>query len=287
MFADNLFALGATGFLAIAFVGLCVGSFLNVVIYRLPVMMNREWTEFAHSHLEEQKDAQVPSGKFNLAIPRSRCPKCNTLISMKHNVPVLSWLLLRGRCSACSTPISSRYPLIEALTGIMSITVIGVFGFTAFGLAALLFTWALIAATFIDFDTKLLPDQITQPLTWAGLLLALAGIGLVPLHTAVIGATLGYLFLWSVYWAFKLLTGKEGMGYGDFKLFAAIGAWQGWEMLPGVILIASVTGLIYAVSNILLKRSDRAEPIAFGPYLAIAGWLCLIFRDQVQQFFFA
>ena len=290
MFADNLLALGATGLLALAFVGLCVGSFLNVVIYRLPVMMNREWTEFARSHLAEQEEARnagvsEPEGVFNLAVPRSRCPKCNAQIGILQNIPVFSWLLLRGRCNNCGAPISVRYPLVELLTGVMSLAVIGVYGFTPLGFATLFFTWALIAATFIDFDTKLLPDQITQPLVWAGLLLALSGMGLVPLAHAVVGAAVGYLFLWSIYWAFKLLTGKEGMGYGDFKLFAAIGAWQGWAILPGAILIASASGLIYALTNIALRRSERSEPIAFGPFLAVGGWVCLVFRDTVLSLF--
>lgn len=289
MFVANLFALGTTGFLLVAFIGLCIGSFLNVVVYRLPIMLNRDWTEFAKEHLAEQSDdpsaASQPSEPFNLAVPRSRCPSCNELISAWQNIPLVSWILLRGRCKNCSNPISGRYPLVELLTGCMSLGVIGIFGFTTLGLGALLFTWVLIAATFIDFDTQLLPDQLTLPLVWLGLLINLNGNGIVSLHDAVIGAVAGYLFLWSTFWAFKLIRGKEGMGYGDFKLYAAIGALMGWQVLPAVILIASVVGLIFALVSIALRRSTSGQAFAFGPYLAIAGWVCLIFRDTVLAAF--
>ena len=235
MFVDNLFALGTTGFLMVAFIGLCVGSFLNVVVYRLPVMLNRDWTQFAKEHLAELDEAATTpepesTETFNLAVPRSRCPSCNTLISAWQNIPVISWILLRGRCKNCASPISARYPLVELLTGCMSIGVIGTFGFTTLGLGCLLFTWVLIAATFIDFDTQLLPDQLTLPLVWLGLLINLNGNGIVTLQAAVIGAVAGYLFLWSTFWAFKLIRGKEGMGYGDFKLYAALGALMGWQV---------------------------------------------------------
>lgn len=293
MFVENLFALGTTGFLMVAFIGLCVGSFLNVVVYRLPIMLNRDWTEFATEHLAEQTQQQAapnsvneqPTEPFNLAVPRSRCPSCNNLISAWQNVPVVSWLLLRGRCKNCANPISARYPLVELLTGCMSLGVIGTFGFTALGLGALIFTWVLIAATFIDFDTQLLPDQLTLPLVWLGLLINLNGNGIVSLQDAVIGAVAGYLFLWSTFWAFKLIRGKEGMGYGDFKLYAAIGALMGWQVLPATILIASVVGLIFALASIALSRSTSTQAFAFGPYLAIAGWVCLIFRDTVLAVF--
>lgn len=293
MFVDNLFALGTTGFLMVAFIGLCVGSFLNVVVYRLPIMLNRDWTQFATEHLAEQSgqpetdlhNKTQTDEPFNLAVPRSRCPNCNELISAWQNIPLVSWILLRGRCKNCANPISVRYPLVELLTGAMSLGVIGTFGFTTLGLAALLFTWILIAVTFIDFDTQLLPDQLTLPLVWLGLLINLKGNGIVSLEDAVIGAVAGYLFLWSTFWAFKLIRGKEGMGYGDFKLYAAIGALMGWQVLPAVILIASVVGLIFALVSIALSRSTSAQPFAFGPYLAIAGWVCLIFRDTVLAVF--
>lgn len=278
----------------VAFIGLCVGSFLNVVVYRFPIMLNRDWTEFAHEHLAEHaaeeglSDApkeSPPAEPFNLAVPRSRCPSCNNLITAWQNIPVVSWLVLRGRCKNCANPISARYPLVELLTGCMSIGVIGTFGFTALGLGALIFTWVLIAATFIDFDTQLLPDQLTLPLVWLGLLINLNGNGIVSLQDAVIGAVAGYLFLWSTFWAFKLIRGKEGMGYGDFKLYAAMGALMGWQVLPAVILVASVVGLIFSLISIARSRSTSAQAFAFGPYLAIAGWVCLIFRDTVLAVF--
>ncbi len=290
-FLQNLLLLGPTGLFAVIFLGLCVGSFLNVVIYRLPVMLNRDWTAFAKEHLaaldgtSTQETTTTPEDTFNLAVPRSRCPGCGKLITAWQNIPVISWLVLRGRCHNCKNKISIRYPGIELLSGIMSLVVIGCFGFTWLGLAALVFTWCLIAATFIDFDTQLLPDQITLPLLWLGLLVNLSGQGIVPLPTAVIGAVAGYLFLWLTFWGFKLLTGKDGMGYGDFKLLAALGAWMGWQVLPGILLIASVVGLLYALAGLALKHLGKGQAIAFGPYLAIAGWVCLIFRDNVLALF--
>jgi leader peptidase (prepilin peptidase) / N-methyltransferase len=261
------------------FFGLAVGSFLNVVILRLPKMMERQWrAECA----ELAESASVPEKKFNLAVPRSSCPACGHGITALENIPVLSYLALKGKCSACKAPISPRYPLIEALTGVLSGYVVWRFGFNAAALGALVFVWAMIALAFIDFDTFFLPDDITLPLLWGGLLLNLFG-AFTDLQSAVIGAVCGYLALWSVYWAYKLATGKEGMGYGDFKLLAAIGAWLGWKMLPLVILLSSVVGAVIGISLIALARQGREVPIPFGPYLAIAGIIALLHGDAINQ----
>lgn len=288
---ETLLTFGWLGLVAALWVALCVGSFLNVVIYRLPVMLNRQWQADAREFLE-QPAADAPTDEpFNLAVPRSRCPACGAQIKAWQNIPVLSWLLLRGRCGNCSTQISARYPAIELLTGLATLVVLNVYGFTWLGLAAALFTWVLIAATFIDFDTQLLPDQLTLPLLWLGIIVNMSnGFGagsIVDLHSALIGAMAGYLFLWGTYWAFKLITGKEGMGYGDFKLLAAIGAWLGWQIIPGAILIAAITGLLYAMVGSLRGRREAGKPIAFGPFLAVAGWVCLVNRDTVLSFFAA
>ena len=291
MSLELLTVYGWQGLALFLWIGLSVGSFLNVVIYRLPVMLERDWAEQARSILDPQATPTDLSVKpaddnsFNLMVPRSRCPECSHQITALENIPVLSWLFLRGKCSSCKTAISLRYPAIELLTAICSAVMIAMFGFTWFGLLALGFTWILIAATFIDYDTTLLPDQLTYPLLWMGLLANGFFVGIVPLQDAVAGAIAGYLFLWSVYWAFKLLTGKEGMGYGDFKLFAALGAWMGWQVLPSIILIAASIGLLYALLRILTARQTSQDPIAFGPFLAIAGWVTLIFRDNVLSVF--
>lgn len=280
---EQLTAYSWQGVVLLVWLALSVGSFLNVVIYRLPVMLEREWRAQAREILGSAGEpADEP---FNLMVPRSRCPNCEQQIKAWQNIPVLSWLILRGKCASCTTPISFRYPGIEILTMLASIAIIATFGFTWFGLAASLCTWMLIALTFIDFDTKLLPDQITYPILWLGLIANGFLQGLVPLHDAIVGAMAGYLFLWSVYWAFKLLTGKEGMGYGDFKLFAALGAWLGWQALPSIILIAAATGLIYALSRIFTAQQESSEPIPFGPFLAVAGWVTLLFHDNVLSVF--
>ena len=280
---EQLTAYSWQGVVLLVWLALSVGSFLNVVIYRLPVMLEREWRAQAREILGSAGEpADEP---FNLMVPRSRCPNCEQQIKAWQNIPVLSWLILRGKCASCTTPISFRYPGIEILTMLASIAIIATFGFTWFGLAASLCTWMLIALTFIDFDTKLLPDQITYPILWLGLIANGFLQGLVPLHDAIVGAMAGYLFLWSVYWAFKLLTGKEGMGYGDFKLFAALGAWLGWQALPSIILIAAATGLIYALSRIFTAQQQSSEPIPFGPFLAVAGWVTLLFHDNVLSVF--
>ncbi|HEX7036056.1 MAG TPA: A24 family peptidase [Pseudomonadales bacterium] len=279
---DTLLSYGWLGLLLAVWIGLCAGSFLNVVIYRLPVMLERQWQAEAREILN--LPAPADSAPFNLMVPRSRCPQCEAPIRAWQNIPVLSWLVLRGRCAACSARIPVRYPLVEALTALCSIVVLALFGYGWLGLAALAYTWVLIAVTFIDFDTQLLPNELTLPLVWLGLLTNAIG-GFVDLHSAVFGAVAGYLFLWSTYWGFKLLTGKEGMGYGDFKLLAAIGAWLGWQVLPATVLIAAGVGLIYALGASVAGKRGRGQPIPFGPFLAIAGWVCLIQRDTVIDSF--
>ncbi len=247
--------------------GLMVGSFLNVVIHRLPKIMERDWQLQC---AELRGDAPPAQETFNLALPRSRCPACAHPISALENIPLLSYAYLRGKCAACGTRISPRYPLIEALSGLAGAYAALHFGFGLAALAAMLFLWSLIALSFIDFDTQLLPDSITLPLVWAGLLVNLAGT-YTDLASAVIGAAAGYLSLWSVYWGFKLATGKEGMGFGDFKLLAAVGAWLGWQMLPFVVLASSFVGAVFGITLMLLAKRGRNVPIPFGPYLAVAG----------------
>ncbi|GAB4177718.1 MAG: A24 family peptidase [Wenzhouxiangellaceae bacterium] len=266
---------------AVAVLGLMVGSFLNVVILRYPRRLMHQWKDQCRQLLElEPCDAPTPPG---IVSGRSRCPSCGHSIRAFDNIPLLSWLMLRGRCRHCQAPISWRYPLVEALTAVLSVIVVWQLGPGAQGLAALLLTWALIAAAGIDFDYQLLPDQITIPLLWIGLLLNIQGL-FVELPSAVIGAVAGYLVLWAVFHLFRLLTGKEGMGYGDFKLLAAIGAWFGWQVLPSVILLASLVGAVTGIVLIVVRRGSRNVPIAFGPYLAAAGWLMLFFRDPAAAF---
>jgi leader peptidase (prepilin peptidase)/N-methyltransferase len=253
-------------------VGLLVGSFLNVVIYRLPKMMDRDW----RVHCAELRGEVLPEQeRFSLAWPGSRCPACGHAITAMENVPVLSWLFLRGRCSACRQPISSRYPLVEAISGLLCAFAAFHFGYGWAAAGAMFLIWCLIALTCIDLDTLLLPDSITLPLLWAGLLFNLFGT-FADLHSAVIGAASGYLSLWLVYWGFKLTTGKEGMGYGDFKLLAALGAWFGWQMLPLTILLSSLLGAVVGIAMIVVAKRGRSVPIPFGPYLAAAGGLALV-----------
>ena len=277
-------------------IGLMVGSFLNVVIYRLPIMMEREWREqsaelnAAPSPAPAASAARSPGAeRFDLSTPRSACPTCKTPIKPVHNIPVLSWLALRGRCAACRAPISMRYPAVELTTGLLSAWTAWHFGFGATAFCAVAVTWALIALTGIDIDHQLLPDSITLPLLWAGLLAAItigptlgAALPVSP-KDAIIGAAAGYLSLWTVFHAFRLLTGKEGMGYGDFKLFAALGAWMGWKILPLVILLAAGTGACLGVLMIVLRGRDRAAPMPFGPYLAAAGWLAMLYGPQLVE----
>ncbi|QBE62920.1 prepilin peptidase [Pseudoduganella lutea] len=263
-----------------AIFGLLVGSFLNVVIYRMPRMMQRE----SDNYVASESGLPLPhTDRFNLMVPRSRCGHCGHQITALENIPVVSWLALRGKCSKCKAPISARYPVIEALTGALSAALVWQFGSGWTGLATLLFAYLLIAMTFIDADTKLLPDDLTYPLLWAGLLVNLNGT-FVPLADAVIGAAAGYLVLWSVYWLFKLVTGKEGMGYGDFKLLAALGAWLGWMMLPTIILLSSVVGAVVGIGLIVFAKRGRENPIPFGPYLAAAGMIALLFGQEIAAF---
>jgi len=263
--------------------GLLVGSFLNVVIYRLPVMMQRSW-EADYAETFPDSNIKVDNSTFNLVLPRSRCPKCNHLIGSLENIPLVSWLLQKGRCKHCNCKIPARYPSIELLTGLMSLAVAYVIPFGWPVLFALLFTWTLITLTFIDVDTMLLPDQLTLPLVWLGLLINISGI-FIGLQDAVLGAVFGYLTLWSVYWAFKLLTGKEGMGYGDFKLLAALGAWFGWQALPLIIIISSFAGAILGIIMIALSKDKQSKPMPFGPYLAIAGWVYLVYGTELNEFY--
>ena len=261
--------------------GLLVGSFLNVVIHRLPKMMEREW----HANCLELQGKDVPEQtKYTIVTPRSACPKCGHQISALENIPVFSYLFLGGKCKGCKTKISMRYPLIEGLSGALIGAAAYHYGYTYFALFAFIFIFALITLAFIDFDTQLLPDDITLPLLWLGLLFNLNG-GFTDLKSAVIGAMLGYLILWSVYWLFKLVTGKEGMGYGDFKLLGAIGAWFGWQLLPAVILLSSVTGALIGVGLILFRGADRSTAIPFGPFLALGGIAALFFGQQLAAFY--
>ncbi len=264
-----------------AVLGLLVGSFLNVVIHRLPRMMEADWLAQA---AELRGEAAPERPRYNLMVPRSACPKCGTPIAAWHNVPVLSWLLLRGRCAHCAAPIPVRYPLVEALTGVLAACAVARYGATAAGAGALILTFFLVALAFIDLDTQLLPDDMTLPLLWIGLAFNLGGT-FVPIADAVIGAMAGYGILWAVYWAFKLATGKEGMGYGDFKLLAALGAWFGWQALPSIILLASVVGATVGIAMIVFARHQREVPIPFGPYLAGAGLLALHFARPLGEFF--
>ncbi len=268
--------------------GLLVGSFLNVVIYRLPVMMEREWKSQCEVLLNNaQPESTIDSDNqpaFNLAVPASRCPSCGHQIRAWENIPVISYLLLRGKCSACKTGISARYPVLELVTGLISAVIAWQYGFTPQTLALLLLSWTLIALTMIDYDHQLLPDSLTLPLLWLGLILNSQGL-ITDLESALWGAVAGYLSLWSVYWAFKLITGKEGMGYGDFKLLAALGAWAGWQMLPLIIILSSLVGAVVGIVLILLRNQDRSQPIPFGPYLAIAGWIALIQGEQLTALY--
>jgi leader peptidase (prepilin peptidase)/N-methyltransferase len=264
----------------ILLLGLMVGSFLNVVIYRLPLMMQREWQ--AECAVLNGEEATIEADRFNLSVPRSRCPHCQHAITAVENIPVVSYLFLGGKCRACRAPISMRYPVIEALTGIMSALVAWHFGVSWVCAGALLLTWSLIALTFIDVDQQLLPDKITLPLVWLGLLFNLFGV-FTDLSSSVIGAIAGYLSLWSIYHLFRIVTGKEGMGYGDFKLLAALGAWLGWQYLPMIVLLSSLVGAVVGITLVLLKQHQREIPIPFGPYLAAAGWIALIWGETLNR----
>lgn len=262
--------------------GLLIGSFLNVVIHRLPIMMQREVDSVCAC---ERDEPEPHPERYNLLVPRSACPHCGHQITALENVPVISWLVLGGKCSSCKAPISARYPLIEALTGLLSAGLVWHFGFGWAGMATLVFGWLLVAMTFIDFDTQLLPDDLTLPLMWLGLLVNTKAL-FVPLQDAVLGAAGGYMALWTVYWVFKLVRGKEGMGYGDFKLLAALGAWMGWQMLPVIILLSSVVGAVIGIAIIIASRMGFDHKIPFGPYLAGAGLTALLCGQKITAFLY-
>ncbi|HXX84317.1 MAG TPA: A24 family peptidase [Casimicrobiaceae bacterium] len=267
-----------------AVVGLCVGSFLNVVIHRVPKMLERGW----RAQCAELSGASTPDQPtYNLIVPRSQCPACGHPIGALQNIPVVSYLVLRGRCAACNAPISARYPIVELLTATLSVAAVLKFGTTPTALAACVLVWMLIALTFIDVDTQLLPDNLTLPLLWAGLLANVLGaLPEVSLRESVIGAVAGYLTLWIVYWLFKLIRGKEGMGYGDFKLLAALGAWLGWKALPAIVLMASAVGAVIGIGLVVFKGRDHQIPLAFGPYLAVAGAIVLFFGRPLIALYF-
>lgn len=268
--------------------GLIIGSFLNVVIYRLPVMMQRDWTEQCYDflELEDTKKQTENIANFNLSNPGSHCPICKHEISALENIPVISYLLQRGKCKSCKTHISLRYPIIESVCGIFTVFVASQYGYSWLTLAILILTWSLIVLTMIDFDHQLLPDDITIPILWLGLLINYFEL-ITTLEAAVLGAIAGYLILWAVYWIFKLLTGKEGMGHGDFKLLAALGAWMGWQVLPQIILLSSLIGAFIGISLIVIKGRDKNIPIPFGPYLAGAGFVSLLWSEELTQVYTA
>ena len=268
---------------ATALLGLLVGSFLNVVIHRLPLMMQRDWRSQCAEFLEQPQQAPTDE-PVTLAKPRSRCPHCGHAIGALENIPVISYLWLRGKCSDCGARISPRYPIIEIVTALLSTAVAWHFGFGWPLAGGLILTWALIALTMIDFDHQLLPDSITLPLLWLGLALNLGGL-YTDIDSAVIGAMAGYLSLWGIYWLFKLATGKEGMGFGDFKLLAMLGAWMGWQALPVIILLSSAVGAVIGIGLIVLRGRDRNIPIPFGPYLAIAGWIAFLWGERITNIY--
>lgn len=272
-------------FASVAFLfGLCVGSFLNVVIHRFPKMLERDWRAQCLEYLGQSDDQAPATEKYNLVTPRSACPACGHRITALENVPIASWLALRGKCSACGTKISARYPIVELSTGLLTAYVAWKLGWSAQALWAMVFLWVLVALTFIDADTQLLPDDLTLPLLWLGLLVNAFGT-FVDLRSAVIGGAAGYLILWLVYWGFKLLTGKEGMGFGDFKLLAALGAWLGWQMLPLIILVSAAVGAVVGLVGILVAGRDKGGKIPFGPYLAAAGFIALLWGHPLNNWY--
>lgn len=280
-------------YIIIAFLGLIIGSFLNVVILRVPIMLLRDWRRDCREFLREKFPADLGSdaetspdtAKYNLVTPGSTCPHCGHKISAIENIPVLSYLALKGRCKACKTRISPRYPIIEIVSAVIAVTVAWKFGVTYQFVFAVLLSWALICLTMIDYDYQYLPDQLTLPFLWVGLILNLQG-QFTDLHSAVIGAVVGYLSLWIVYQLFKLVTGKEGMGFGDFKLLALFGAWLGWQLLPAVILISTVIGSIVGILLIVFRLHEKGKPIPFGPYLAGAGWIAMLWGKDLNALYF-
>ncbi|MFK8042221.1 prepilin peptidase [Congregibacter sp.] len=281
MLSEFLIEYPAYFYLLVGSLGLLVGSFLNVVILRLPEMMQREWRKDCRALLEIDDDHEATEEKFSLAFPGSHCPHCQHAIKPWENIPVISFVALRGRCSNCATRIGWRYPLVELASAIASLVVAVHIGVQPALLAYLLFTWALIALAVIDIDTQLLPDDITLPLLWAGLLFNVFWGPVSPVD-AILGAAAGYLLLWTIYWAFKLVTGKEGMGYGDFKLLAALGAWLGWQSLPIIILLSSAVGAVLGILILAVQGKDRSSPLPFGPYLVAAGWISLLWGGALS-----
>ncbi|WP_134052251.1 prepilin peptidase [Rheinheimera aquimaris] len=280
-FTELLTTFPALFVVMVAIFSLVIGSFLNVVIYRLPKMMENDWQQEYQAYFNA--DTAAAPARFNLAVPRSACPACNAPVQARDNVPVLSWLLLKGKCRSCSAPISARYPVVEALTAVLSAVVAWKLGFGLAAAVIIFTTWVLIALTFIDIDKMLLPDQLTLPLLWLALLFSLSDSAFVNPAQAIVGAAAGYLSLWSVYWLFKLLTGKEGMGYGDFKLLAVFGALLGASQLPLIILLSSLVGAVVGITLLSVQGKDKATPIPFGPYIAAAGWIALLWGEQLTN----
>lgn len=271
-------------YLSVAILGLIVGSFLNVVVYRLPIMLQKSWRNDCLNFLEQENSTTETTETFNLSTPRSRCPSCQHPISAIENIPILSYIFLKGRCKSCESSISIRYPVVELATCVLSIMIAVQFGVTFQTGVALIFTWLLICLTLIDFDTQLLPDSITLPLLWFALFISLFNIFVDP-TTAIIGALAGYLSLWSVFWLFKLATGKEGMGYGDFKLLAAIGALLGWQMLPLVVMLSAFVGAVIGLTMMVCKGLDKNSPIPYGPYLSVAAFIALLWGDKINSIY--
>jgi len=265
--------------------GLLVGSFLNVVIYRLPVMMERAWRAECRQFLALHTDPEIAETTFNLVVPGSNCPHCQHKISPFENIPILSYVILGGKCRSCKKPISIRYPIVEAVTAIMTLVIAMHFGVTMQALFAILLTWSLITLTAIDYDHQLLPDSITLPFLWMGILCNMAGL-YTDVYSSLYGAITGYLVLWAVYITFKVLTGKEGMGHGDFKLLSMLGAWLGWQSLPLIIIVSSLLGSVVGIGLILLGGHQKSQPIPFGPYLALAGWISLLYGNDLMQIYY-
>ncbi len=289
----ELISESAPVFIAIVFAfTLLIGSFLNVVIHRLPIMMEREWREQADELTKTPPEHELPEGRFDLVAPRSRCPSCGSLITALQNVPVISYLFLRGKCANCKTRISARYPLVELMTALLAAICAWHFGPGWEALLAIVLTLTLVPITMIDADTQLIPDAIVLPLMWLGLALSLfhplagADTLFISPSDAIVGAMAGYLSLWSIFWAFKLVTGKDGMGYGDFKLLAALGAWLGWQQLPIIIMMSAIVGTVISIVMIVARGKDRSIPIPFGPYLATAGWITMLWGETIKNTYF-
>ena len=277
-------------FITVVFLfSLLIGSFLNVVIYRLPIMMERDWREQAEELMQTTLEQELPKGRFDLVAPRSRCPSCGKLITAMQNIPVISYLFLKGRCGNCGASISARYPLVESMTALLAAICAWHFGVGWEALMAIILTVTLVAIAMIDADTQLIPDSIVLPLLWLGLTMSLfhplagASTLFISPQDAIVGAMAGYLTLWSVFWLFKLVTGKDGMGYGDFKLLAALGAWLGWQQLPIIIMLSAIVGAAINIVMIVARGKDRSIPIPFGPYLAAAGWITMLWGETIKN----